>query len=217
MPPHGIRLILGSRVQRACEETVSTTTRPIGRGIATVPAITARAVLCAALAVVVVFSQDHGSNLSLTSEDRDPGFGLAVLGTFLIVQAVLFAVCSPGFALSRVGRLLVLARAAVSLVGGIVAFASVSGGLTALRQVEALVFLLLGVLEVVGGLRRTERPELAGDAVVVGGLQILVGLMVVILNADTVFSIGVLSAWGAVVAVYLGISAANLWRKARTR
>ena len=51
------------------------------------------------------------------------------------------------------------------------------------------------------------------DAVVVGGLQVLVGVLLVILNPDALFAVGVLSAWGALVAVYLGISAVNLRRR----
>ena len=71
---------------------------------------------------------------------------------------------------------------------------------------------MVGALEIIGGLRRSERADLSGDAVVVGGLQVLVGVLLVVLNPDALFAVGVLGAWGAVVAVYLGISAANLRR-----
>ena len=39
------------------------------------------------------------------------------------------------------------------------------------------------------------------------------GLLLIILNSDPLFAVGVLAAWGAIVAVYLGISAANLRRR----
>lgn len=170
-------------------------------------AVAARAVLAALLGAAVIFSLDH--------LDTTLRYGLAVLGVYLVLQAGVLAVFTTRLAISRVGRGLVLARAAVSLVGGVVALASLSGGLAALRGVEVWVFLLVGALEIVGGLRRTELPDIAGDAIVVGGLQVLVGVMLVILNPDAKLSVGVLGAWGAVVAVYLGISAANLVRRRR--
>jgi len=184
---------------------VSTTTRPARFPVSTPLAVAVRAIVAAVLAVVVTFALDH----------RDPAhFGLLVLGGYLIVQAVVLAVCARGLAWSRAGRTLVLLRALVSLIGGVLALTGVDGGIDVLRPLEALVFLLIGALEIVGGLRRSERADLAGDAIVVGGLQALVGVLLIILNSDPLFAVGVLAAWGAIVAVYLGISAANLRRRA---
>jgi hypothetical protein len=167
-------------------------------------AVAARAVVAAVLALVVTFALDHSAPAR---------FGLLVLGGYLILQAVVLAVCSPGLAWTRAGRGLVLLRAAVSLVGGVLALAGVDSGIALLRPLEALVFLLVGAVEIVGGLLRSERAELAGDAVVVGGLQVLVGVLLIVLNADALLAVGVLAAWGAIVAVYLGISAVNLQRR----
>jgi len=183
---------------------MSTTSRTGGPVISTPVAVAARAVAAAALAVVVTFGLDHSAPAR---------FGLVVLGGYLVLQAVVLAVCAPALAWSRGGRGLVLLRAAVSLVAGVVALTGIAAGIGLLRPVEAVVFLLLGALEIVGGLRRTERADLSGDAVVVGGLQVLVGVVLVVLNEDALFSVGVLSAWGAIVAVYLGISAVNLQRR----
>ena len=47
-------------------------------------------------------------------------------------------------------------------------------------------------------------------ATALAALQLVVGAMVLILDEDALFSVGVLSAWAALVAVYLGIAAANL-------
>ncbi|GAA2750878.1 hypothetical protein [Amnibacterium kyonggiense] len=181
-----------------------TTTRPGRPAVATPVAVAARAAAAAVLALVVTFALDHG----------DPaGFGLAALGGYLLLQAVVLAVCTTGLAWTRAGRILVLVRAAVSLVGGVIALAGLGSGIGLLRPLEALVFLAVGVLEIVGGLRRSERAELSGDAVVVGGLQALVGVLLIVLNEDALLATGVLGAWGAIVAVYLGISAANLRRR----
>lgn len=184
---------------------MSTTTRPARFPVSTPLAVAVRAIVAAGLAIVVTFALDH----------RDPAhFGLLVLGGYLIVQAVVLALCARGLAWSRAGRTLVVLRALVSLVGGVVALSGVNGGIDVLRPVEALVFLVVGALEIIGGLRRSERADLAGDAIVVGGLQALVGVLLIILNSDPLFAVGVLAAWGAIVAVYLGISAANLRRRA---
>jgi hypothetical protein len=186
---------------------VTTTTGPARPRVSTPLAVALRAIAAAVLAIVVTFALDHSAPAR---------FGLLVLGGYLLVQAVVLAVCAPGLAWSRTGRLLVLVRAAVSLVGGVLALSGADGGIDVLRPLEALVFLLIGAVEIVGGLRRSERADLAGDAVVVGGLQALVGVLLIILNSDPLFAVGVLAAWGAIVAVYLGISAANLRRRAVT-
>ena len=183
---------------------MSTTSRTSPLAVGTALAVAVRAVAAAALAAVVTFALDHSAPAR---------FGLIVLGGYLLLQAVVLALCSSGLAWTRAGRGLVLLRAAVSLVGGVVALTGIDSGISLLRPLEALVFLLLGALEIVGGLRRGERADLSGDAVVVGGLQVLVGIVLIVLNPDPLFATGVLSAWGAIVAVYLGISAANIRRR----
>ncbi|MBW4041263.1 MAG: hypothetical protein HIU86_03930 [Acidobacteria bacterium] len=187
---------------------MSTTTRSGRPAVATPVAVAARAVAAAVVAAAVTFALDH------SAPDR---FGLAALGGYLALQAVVLVVCVTGLAWSRVGRVLVLARAAVSLVGAVLALTGLDQGISLLRPLESLVFLLVGTLEIVGGLRRSERADLSGDAVVVGGLQVLVGVLLLVLNPDALLAVGVLGAWGAVVAVYLGISAANLRRKGERR
>lgn len=183
---------------------VSTTIGPRRAAVSTQVAVATRAVAAAALAVVVTFALDHSAPAR---------FGLAAMGGYLVVQAVVLAVCSPGLALSRAGRALVLVRAAVSLVGGVIALVGLDGGIGLLRPLESLVFLAIGAIEIVGGLRRTERADLSGDAVVVGGLQVLVGIVLLVFDSDALLAVGVLGAWGAIVAVYLGISAANIRRR----
>ncbi|WP_375387431.1 hypothetical protein [uncultured Amnibacterium sp.] len=185
---------------------MSTTTARDGFRASTVAGVAVRAVIAAALAAVVTFTPDHTART-----------GLVVLGVYLLVQAAVLGGGAAALARTRAGRGLVAARAAVSLVGGVVALTGVASGLDLLRPLEALVFGLVGALEIVGGLLGGERSELAGDAVVVGGLQVLVGVLLVVLNPDALFAVGVLSAWGAVVAVYLGISAANLRRRSARR
>lgn len=183
---------------------MSTTTTPGRPVVATPLAVAARAVAAAVVAVAVTFALDHSAPAR---------FGLAALGGYLVLQAIVLAACVTGLAWTRTGRVLVLLRAVVSAVGAVVALTGLASGVGLLRPLESLVFLLVGALEIVGGLRRSERADLTGDAVVVGGLQVLVGVVLLVLNPDALLAVGVLGAWGAVVAVYLGISAANLRRR----
>jgi hypothetical protein len=63
---------------------------------------------------------------------------------------------------------------------------------------------------VLSGVRRDDDGPWSRDAVLVGGLTAVVGLLLSVLPPDTVFLVGLLGAWGAVVAVYLGIAAVSL-------
>lgn len=178
----------------------STTRR--GRSTAAFVLSAARAALAVVLAAVTTF---------WPQPDRTAGFALAVLGGFLLAQGVVLVVGARS-GRTRRGVLLVLARAAVSSAAGAVAVAGVDRGIGLLIPLEAVAFSVIGALEVVGGTRGSGPLETAGDAVVVGGLQLLVGALLVILLPDALFAVGVLSAWSAVTAVYLGIAAANLRR-----
>jgi hypothetical protein len=182
---------------------VSTAT-PVARRRASLTAFTAlRAVVVAVLAAVVTFSADH-----------TPPFGLAVFGVFAIVQGAVVAAGVRGFAASRVGGLLVVLRGAALIVVGVVSVALAgAGGIGALLAVETAGFLVAGALEVLSGLRRADASPASRDLVTVGGLELLVGVMLAILLPDSIFAVGVLSAWGAVVAVYLGIAAVSIARR----
>ncbi|HEV7622677.1 MAG TPA: hypothetical protein VGO26_00960 [Amnibacterium sp.] len=180
------------------------TVTPATPGRAPLTTFTAlRAVVVAALAVVVTFSADH-----------TPPFGLAVFGVFAVVQGTVIAAGVRGFAVSRVGRLLVLLRGALLVVVGALSVSLVGGGgVGALLAVEIAGFLGAGALEVLSGLRRVDASPASRDLVTVGGLELLVGLMLAILLPDSIFAVGVLSAWGAIVAVYLGIAAVSIARR----
>lgn len=180
------------------------TATPVAPRRASLTAFTAlRALVIAALAVVVTFSADHS-----------PAFGLAVFGVFAVVQGAVIAAGARGFALSRVGRLLVLLRGALLVVVGVLSVTLVGGATVGgLLTVEIAGFLGAGALEVLAGLRRADASPASRDLVTVGGLELLVGVMLAILLPDSIFAVGVLSAWGAVVAVYLGIAAVSIARR----
>jgi hypothetical protein len=182
---------------------VSTAT-PVAPSRASLTAFTAlRAVVVGALAVVVTFSADH-----------TPPFGLAVFGAFAVVQGIVVAGGAGAFAGSRLGRLLVVLRGAALVVAGAASLVLLRDATVgALLSVEIAGFLAAGALEVISGLRRADVSPASRDLVTVGGLELLVGVMLAILLPDSIFAVGVLSAWGAVVAVYLGIAAVSIARR----
>ena len=177
----------------------TTTSRPRAGGAVAITA--ARAALAAVLGALTTF---------WPQPDRTAAFGLAVLGGFLLLQSVVLAATVRVVPTDRVGRLLAVVRAVVSLVGGVVALLGLERGQALLVPLEAVVFLVVGALEFADGMRRVVASS--GDAVVVGGLQAVVGLMLVILTADALLAIGLLGAWAVLVAVYLGIAAVHLRR-----
>jgi hypothetical protein len=181
---------------------VSTATG-VSRSRASLTAFTAlRAVVVAALAAVVTFSADH-----------TPAFGLAVFGVFAVAQGVVVAAGTRALAVSAAGRLLMVLRALVLVVVGVLAVVLVGNGIGTLLTLEIAGFLGSGLLEVLSGLRRADTSVASRDLVTVGGLELVVGAMLLIILPDALFAVGVLSAWGAVVAVYLGIAAVSIARR----
>ncbi len=175
----------------------------VSRRRASLTAFTAaRAIAAAVLAIVVTFSADH-----------TPAFGLVVLGGFAVVQGLIVGAGFRATAATPTGRGLVLARAAVLLVLGGTALALREGGLGTLLLLETVLFLVTGALEVISGLRRADASIVSRDLVTVGGLELIVAAMLAILGPDSIFAVGVLGAWGAVVAVYLGIAAVSIGRR----
>jgi uncharacterized membrane protein HdeD (DUF308 family) len=159
----------------------------------------ARAVAAAVLAVVITFTADHS-----------PTFGLLVFGVFQIVQGAIVGIGLRAAARSRAGRLILLARAALGVLFGTAALALPYAGLGALVLLVTAASLVLGALEVLSGLRREDAGPWSRDAIAVGGLTAVVGLLLSVLPPDAVFLVGLLGAWGAVAAVYLGIAAVSL-------
>ena len=178
----------------------------VSRARVSMTAFTAvRAVLAAVLAIVTTFT---GTPL------HTAGFGLIVFGAFAIAQGLVVAGGTRSFAVSRAGRSLHLLRALLLVVVGVLSLSLAAGASTgALLTAEAIGFLGSGALEVLAGLRRADSTAASRDLVTVGGLELVVGAMLAIILPDAIFAVGVLSAWGAVVAVYLGIAAVSIARR----
>lgn len=161
----------------------------------------ARAVAAAALAVVVTFSADHS-----------PMFGLLVFGVFQIVQGAIVALGLRAATRTPAGRGVMIARASVGVLVGAAALALPIEYRTLglLLLLVTLGYLVLGVLEVYAGLRRADQGPWSHDAVTIGGLTLVVGIMVLVIAPDSVFTVGLIGAWAALTAVYLAIAAVSL-------
>ena len=83
-------------------------------------------------------------------------------------------------------------------------------GLGALLLVVTVAFLLTGVLELLLGVRRPDVSASSRDRVAMGVLSLVVGVLLSLFPPDVTVVVGVLAAWAAVSAVYLGIAAVSL-------
>lgn len=161
-------------------------------------AVAARAVVAALLAIATTFNADHSAS-----------WGLVVFGIFQIAQAGVVGYGIRSLARSTAGRRLAAIRAVLGALCGVLALLVVSHGLGALVALGIFSFLWLGVLELAGGLRSADATRFSVEQRVVGGLSLLLGLLYAVIPAADLWVVGALGAWGAIVAVYLGIAAAS--------
>lgn len=167
-----------------------------------------RAALAGAFAVVVTLSADGLGHMPV-DVDAAARVGSIYFGAFEVLQGVAVAVGARATP-SNVGRTLVLARAAFGIVLGALAVVLAGAGFGFLLVIVTVTALLTGVLEVLVGARRQDAGPAARDGVVAGGLTTLVGALLLLLPLTVTSLIGLLAAWAALLAVYLGIAAASL-------
>ena len=173
-----------------------------------------RALALALAAIVITFSADHS-----------PAFGLAVFGSLAIVTgALLVAGARVAFARGAERGIHSLIGV-VSLIAGIAALA-ISAGLPFLTLVVGSWALVTGVLELtLGFLRRGH--SFSRDWIFAGALTILLGLVAFLLPSELreayvgpdeverylttpVILVGIIGAYFAILAVYLGIAGFSL-------
>ena len=167
-----------------------------------------RAVVAGVVAVVVTLSAD---SLGHTPVDVDGAarVGAVYFGGFEVLQGLVVALGARSTP-SPAGRALVRARALVGILFGVLAVVLAGAGFGTLLLVFTVTALLTGVLEVLVGVRRRDAGPASRDGVVAGGLTTLVGALLLLLPPDVTFTLGLLAAWTALLAVYLGIAAASL-------
>ena len=181
----------------------STATRRVDR---TRAVTAARAVLAAVFALVVTLSAD-----ALGKADTDDAVAAASLafGAFAVLHGLVIAFGTTSVPTST-GRLLQGGRAGVAVLFGLLALLLSHAGLGALLLVVTVAFLLTGVLELLLGVRRPDVSASSRDRVAMGVLSLVVGVLLSLFPPDVTVVVGVLAAWAAVSAVYLGIAAVSL-------
>lgn len=167
-----------------------------------------RAALAGVLAVVVTLSADSLGHVPV-DVDAAARAGSIYFGTFEVLQGVVVAFGARSTP-SSVGRTLVRARAAVGVLLGALAVVLSGAGFGFLLVIVTVTVLLTGVLEVLVGVRRQDAGPASRDGIVAGGLTALVGVLLLLLPLTVTATLGLLAAWTALLAVYLGIAAASL-------
>lgn len=167
-----------------------------------------RAALAGALAVVVTLSADSLGHIPV-DVDAAARAGSIYFGAFEVLQGAVVAFGARSTP-SVVGRTLVRARGGVGALLGALAVLLAGAGFGFLLLIVTVTALLTGVLEVLVGARRQDAGPASRDAIVAGGLTTLVGVLLLLLPFTVTSTLGLLAAWTALLAVYLGIAAASL-------
>ncbi|MCU1570291.1 MAG: hypothetical protein JWR33_1032 [Naasia sp.] len=162
-----------------------------------------RGLLAGILALVITFSADH-----------TPAFGLGIWGSYALLQGLMVLHAVPRSSEARgsdSAAALGLASGIVGLASGVAAGAVViaapGAALSVLVPLIAVSAAVLGGIEVAAGIRSGPAGR---DAVTVGGATVLLAALLAFVPAGPVVWVGLLGAYGAVVAVFLLIAGLSL-------
>jgi uncharacterized membrane protein HdeD (DUF308 family) len=175
-----------------------------------------RALPAAALAIIITFNADHSPVLGLTA------FGISAALSGILVGALTLRTTPAG-----VERTTFLVHSALTLVAGVIALAMTGAGLPFLILLVSGWAVLTGALELYAGLRSRGRNAASRDWTFVGALTVLLAVVLLIIPPDlrdeysgadgvsgvlssSIIVVGLLGAYGAIVAVYLIIGALSL-------
>jgi uncharacterized membrane protein HdeD (DUF308 family) len=179
------------------------------------PWVLLRALPAAVVAVVITFTADHSTGLGFVA------FGALALVSGLAVSVGAFA------ALPASLRPFAFVQGVLGVVAGAVALAFTGAGLPFLIFLVGSWAVLTGFLEVYQGLRSRGRLDSARDWIFGGVLTVVFAVVVLLIPADfsqpftgpdgvdraltaSVVIVGVIGAYGAVLAVYLVIAGLSL-------
>lgn len=173
-----------------------------------------RALFLAVAALMITFSPDHSAEV-----------GLAVFGGFGIATALVFAIAA--WLVAPAGhRGSAILLAAIHLVAGMAASAVALRSATLFFVLVIAWALVAGLVELLGGTMQRARlgQSEARDAIVVGALTMLLGLVLLFVSpayelryfieeagrgftlTGTTIAVGLLGGYAAIAAVYLGIA-----------
>ena len=163
-----------------------------------------RAILLAVPAIAITFSEDHG-----------PRFGLIVFGIWALVSGLVVGALSLRLLGDPLSRRLFATNGVISAAAGLVALGLV-GALGAEEGLGTFLFLVTvwaactGVVEFYAGWRTRTTQAASRDWRMAGGLTVILALVLMILPPHAVVSVGLLGAYFAILAVFLGIAAFSL-------
>jgi uncharacterized membrane protein HdeD (DUF308 family) len=171
-----------------------------------------RAILLAVAAIVITFSGDHS-----------PRFGLMVFGVWALATGLVVGALSLRLLADRLSRRLFATNGVISAAAGLVAL-MLLGSLGEGAGLGTFLFLVsvwaacTGVLEFYAGWRARGTQSSSRDWRTTGVLTVVLALVLMILPPHSVVSVGLLGAYFAVLAVFLGIAAFSLkWDSAAAR
>lgn len=169
-----------------------------------------RAILVAIPAIAITFSGDHS-----------PHFGLIVFGVWAIMSGLVLGALSLRVIGDRLSRRLFATNGVLSAASGLVAV-GLAGSFSKGEGLGTFLFIVTvwaactGVLELYAGWRSRATQASARDWRMAGGFTVALALVLMILPPHSVVSVGLLGAYFAILAVFLGIAAFSLkWDSAR--
>jgi uncharacterized membrane protein HdeD (DUF308 family) len=145
--------------------------------------------------LVITFTQNHS-----------PQFGLIVFGIFALVTSISLGIMSRGSDVTKQARGLHMWQAVVSLVVGALALGLSQAGTLFLLWAIVLWSVLVGVAEVFAGWRLPPGVGSRRDWIVQGAMTVVLALIVLTQQADSVAVVGFLGAWTIILGVYLAIA-----------
>ncbi len=163
-----------------------------------------RAILLAIPAVAITFTGDHG-----------PRFGLIVFGIWAVASGLILGALNLRLLTDPLSRRLFATNGVLTAVAGLVSL-SLLGSLGAQDGLGTFLFLVTvwaactGVLEFYAGWRTRTTLAASRDWRLAGVLTTVFALVLLILPPHAVVSVGLLGAYFAILAVFLGIAAFSL-------
>lgn len=145
--------------------------------------------------LVITFTQNHSAQ-----------FGLIVFGVFALITSISLGIMSRGPDLTKQARGLHMWQAVVSLVVGALALGLSQAGTLFLLWAIVLWSVLVGVAEVFAGWRLPPGVGSRRDWIVQGAMTVVLALIVLTQQADSVAVVGFLGAWTIILGVYLAIA-----------
>ncbi len=154
-----------------------------------------RAVSLLITGLVIAFTHNHTAQ-----------FGLVAFGVLALVTSVSLGVLARGSVMTAQGRGLHMWQALVSLVVGALALGLSQAGTLFLLWAIVLWAVLVGVAEIFAGWRLPPGVGSRTDWMVQGAMTVVLALIVLTQQADSVAVVGFFGAWAIVLGVYLVIA-----------